>query len=132
MQNELPKREAPIRLTNVFAEAIRNDPRDPRNVYINLPSHVFEYFFCHVLAGSHGSQQAIGSVFFKKLYDYLTNDLKLPKCYDPDNSELIARVLERISFAEPELPNNLPAPKRRRSVDGATKSPRKPKSADSE
>lgn len=129
--NQSDQTPAPVRLTNVFAEDIRLDPHDPGHVYIKLPSYVYDYFFRHVLAGCHGTQQAIGSTIFKALYDHLTQTIGLPKCYDPDNINIIARELSKLNFEERQLPSdNRTTPKRRRAAGGAPVAPGKSKPAD--
>lgn len=61
-----------------------------------------DYFVRHVLAGEHGSVQAILSHFWSKFYDYCTTVAKIPPVWNIDNKnpERLAEILSRLNFQD--------------------------------
>lgn len=104
----------PFRLSNPYFKS----PNLKKGTFtIDATEH--DYFFCHILAGPIGPKQAVMAILFHKLYDHCANVLKLPPIYDENGQAIIAEVLAKLNFNDPQSPTS---PGRR-----ADPSPAKPK-----
>lgn len=108
----------PFRLANPYFKS----PTLKKGTFtIDATEH--DYFFCHILAGPIGPKQAVMAILFHKLYEHCANVLKLPAIYDENGQAIIAEVLAKLNFNDPQQP-----PPGRRADPSPAKPARKPAS----
>lgn len=69
-------------------------------VQADIDKKVFDYFFMHVIAYTHGARQAIITFFFQRLYEEC-KDQGIPEVWDEENSQKVLEILNRLNFNEP-------------------------------
>lgn len=110
----------PFRLSNPYFKS----PNLKKGTFtIDATEH--DYFFCHILAGPIGPKQAVMAILFHKLYDHCANVLKLPPIYDENGPAIIAEVLAKLNFNDPQQ-----SPPGRRADPSPIKPKRKPAASD--
>lgn len=124
MSNQPNERNAPLRLNNVFSST---PIPDCVQINVRIPKTVYDYFFRYLLAGPKGPAQAVLSHLVNGLYKKLHDELKVPACYDPDNFDLIARLLLNQNFDErTAVPKSERSPSPRRAATGNSKPKKEP------
>lgn len=111
----------PFRLSNPYFKS----PNLKKGTFtIDATEH--DYFFCHILAGPIGPKQAVMAILFHKFYEHCANVLKLPPIYDENGQAIIAEVLAKLNFNDPQSTT----PPGRRADSSPAKPKRKPAASD--
>lgn len=75
--------------------------KDTAIVQGHIDRHIYDYFFRHVIAYSHGSRQAIITFFFQRLYEECREE-GIPEVWDEENAQRVLEVLNRLNFNPPQ------------------------------
>jgi len=74
----------------------------------DIDRDVYAYFWRHVIAFTHGSQQAIVNFMIQRFYEACV-DAGIQKVWDEDNAEKLLTILNQMNFNPPT-----PKPSRKR------------------
>lgn len=66
-------------------------------VQAEIDRNIYDYFFRHVLAYSHGSRQAMITFFFQRLYEECLAE-KIPCRWDEEFADKVVNMLNRLNF----------------------------------
>ena len=68
-------------------------------VHGDIDKKVYDYFFMHVIAYTHGARQALITFFFQRLYEQC-QDEGIPAVWDEESGPKILSILNRLNFNE--------------------------------
>ena len=68
-------------------------------VQADIDREIYDYFFHHVIAYTHGARQAVISFFFQRFYE-ACRQAGMPAVWDEDNTTKILAILNRLNFNE--------------------------------
>jgi hypothetical protein len=93
------------KLSSITHNVHENCGDNVKRVQGDIASDVYDYFFFHVLAGNHGSRQAMINFFFQRLYEQCVTEGIRPIWEDVDtNGERVVNILNRMNFDGPTSP----------------------------
>ena len=87
---------------NVHQECVKVE-----RVNADVNHEVYDYFFRHVIAYTHGSRQALVTFFFQRLYEECQAQ-GIPKVWDENNAAKLTEIVNRLNFTpmpEPKVKN---------------------------
>jgi len=70
-------------------------------VQADIDKNIYDYFFRHVIAYSHGSRQALITFFFQRFYDECKKQ-GIAMVWDEDNGTKLTEILNRLNFNAPK------------------------------
>jgi hypothetical protein len=65
----------------------------------DIDRNVWNYFFLHVIAYTHGSRQVIINFFFQRLYEQCLIE-GIPPVWDEGSADKLLEILNRLNFDE--------------------------------
>lgn len=68
-------------------------------IQADLDKDIYDYFFKHVIAWTHGSRQAIINFTFQRLFEEC-QELGIPRVWDENNGAILVEILNRLNFKE--------------------------------
>lgn len=72
-------------------------------VHGDIDRDIYDYFFMHVIAYTHGARQSLITFFFQRLYEACINE-GIAAVWDENNAPRIIALLNRMNFAPmPEI-----------------------------
>jgi hypothetical protein len=81
----------------------------------DIDRDVYNYFWRHVIAFTHGSQQAIVNFMIQRLYE-ACREAGIQKVWDEDNNKKLVDILNRLNFNTTEVEQK-PKPRKRNKVE---------------
>lgn len=74
--------------------------KETMKVQADIDKNIYNYFFMHVIAYSHGSRQAMVTFFFQRLFEQCIEE-GIPPVWDEKNGEKLLEILNRLNFNKP-------------------------------
>lgn len=74
-------------------------------IHADMDKKIYDYFFMHVIAYTHGARQTIINFFFQRFYE-ACQDEGIPAVWDEENGPKIVALLNRMNFNEPKTRKN--------------------------
>jgi hypothetical protein len=69
-------------------------------VQADIDRKVYDSFFRHTVAYTHGARQAFVTFFFQRLYEECL-ERKIPEVWDEDSGDKVLKVLNELNFNGP-------------------------------
>jgi hypothetical protein len=66
-------------------------------VHGDIDKKVYDYFFMHVIAYTHGARQSLITFFFQRLYEACLDE-GIPPVWDEESGPKILALLNRLNF----------------------------------
>lgn len=79
--------------------------QDVVRVQADIDRKVYDYFFLHTIAYTHGSRQAIIAFFFQKFYD-ACRAVGIPPVWDETSAPRVLELLNKLNFNNNERPQH--------------------------
>jgi len=79
--------------------------KDVVRVHGDIDKQIYDYFFMHVIAYTHGARQSLITFFFQRLYE-ACQDEDIPAVWDEESGDKILALLNRMNFNEPKNKKN--------------------------
>ena len=70
-------------------------------VQADIDKKIYDYFFMHVVAYTHGARQAMITFFFQRFYEECVAQGIKP-VWDENNGPVIVEILNRLNFKAPK------------------------------
>jgi hypothetical protein len=69
-------------------------------VQADIDKKIYDYFFHHLVAYTHGARQAMITFFFQRLYEEC--QLRgIPEVWDESNHKILKEILNNLNFDQP-------------------------------
>jgi hypothetical protein len=75
--------------------------QDVVRVQADLDKKIYDYFFRHLVAYTHGARQTIINFMFQRLYEEC-QARGIPEVWDEGNGELLTKILNNLNFKDHE------------------------------
>ena len=89
----------PTKLKNITDNVHENCGEAVKRIQADMDSEVYKFFFHHILAGNHGSRQAMINFFFQRVYEECIVRGIRPVWEDVDtNGQRVVDILNQMTF----------------------------------